>query len=184
MHAAVGRNATMSRKYLTHWKGWCRQCSARLCFTSCGLMIRFLFLTSSRSSSSTSSLRQRSGFGSAIQDLNADTLDRMHAFVKPLLDRWILKPLEIRRTQYCWPINPSFKKGLRNALTGLYVRPVRDRVQAILTRCPCSGTSNSFGVPYERGPDDPSPDVDELFDYGEETWEVGRSGGVSFQTMS
>jgi len=34
------------------------------------------------------------------------------------------------------------------------------------------GTSNSFGVPYERRPEDTVPSEDEIVDYGEETWEV------------
>jgi hypothetical protein len=35
-----------------------------------------------------------------------------------------------------------------------------------------SGTSNSFGVPWDRGVDDPVKTEDELVEYAEDTWEV------------
>lgn len=34
------------------------------------------------------------------------------------------------------------------------------------------GSSNSFGVAYEVGPDDELPGVNELIEYGERTWQV------------
>lgn len=43
-----------------------------------------------------------------------------------------------------------------------------------LTRVP-RGKSNSFGVPYDRQPDDTAPTEDELVQYGEDTWEVSLS---------
>lgn len=33
------------------------------------------------------------------------------------------------------------------------------------------GSSNSFGVPYERGAEDEAPTVQELVDFGEDTFE-------------
>ncbi|KAL7422462.1 RNA polymerase II transcription factor B 52 kDa subunit [Cryptotrichosporon argae] len=48
-----------------------------------------------------------------------------------------------------WPLNDTYKRGLRNALTGL-------------------GSSNAFGVPAET---DEQPSVDELVEFGEDTWE-------------
>lgn len=72
--------------------------------------------------------------------VSTDALDwcRMNHFVKPLLDRKMLKPLEYRKlqSQYCWALNMSFKMGLRNALTGLYVleeQGVLDRKDRVLT---------------------------------------------------
>lgn len=44
-------------------------------------------------------------------------------------------------------------------------------VRAVLKRD--RGTSNSFGVPYDRPDvDEDGPDEDDLVQYGEETWEV------------
>lgn len=76
-----------------------------------------------------------------------------------------------------WPFNDTFKKGLRNALTGLWAlfsllwtfwnHPTRIMVDN-------RGTSNAFGVPYEKSHKEASPSKDELVAYGEETWEVCR----------
>lgn len=118
---------------------WCLPCSARSCCTSCGLMILYPYPTSSRSCNSTSSSRRRSMSSSFAQSLVSDGICRMHAFVKPLLDRKILKPLENRKNQYCWPINPSFKKGLRNALTGLYVHRICGKMRHSTDTLPAVG---------------------------------------------
>lgn len=62
--------------------------------------------------------------------------------------------MHYKKQKMQWSMNDSFKKGLRNALTGL-------------------GTSNSFGVPFERhqATDLDLPSEDELVAYGEDTFE-------------
>ncbi|ORX37154.1 transcription factor Tfb2-domain-containing protein [Kockovaella imperatae] len=72
--------------------------------------------------------------------------------VRSAIDRKIFHPIQHKKGKMEWPMNDTFKKGLRNALTGL-------------------GKSNSFGVPYvgEDGID--APDPEELIQYGEDTWE-------------
>ncbi|WVR06593.1 hypothetical protein IAU60_003625 [Kwoniella sp. DSM 27419] len=72
--------------------------------------------------------------------------------VRPALNRKILHPLVHKKSKYQWPMNDAFKRGLRNALTGL-------------------GTSNAFGVPFEREADAEIPSQEELIAYGEEAFE-------------
>ena len=88
--------------------------------------------------------------------------------MRPAMDRKIFSAFAPAKHSQKANMNESFKKGLRNALTGLYVSPPVTRNEADELR----GTSNSFGVPYERRPEDTVPSEDEIVDYGEETWEV------------
>jgi len=46
--------------------------------------------------------------------------DRAEEVVRPALHRKIFHALTNRKGRMEWPVNETFKKGLRNALTGLY----------------------------------------------------------------
>ncbi|OWZ74917.1 transcription initiation factor TFIIH subunit 4 [Cryptococcus neoformans Bt85] len=81
-------------------------------------------------------------------------LEECDEVMRPAIDRKVLHPMHYKKQKMQWSMNDSFKKGLRNALTGL-------------------GTSNSFGVPFERhqATDLDLPSEDELVAYGEDTFE-------------
>ncbi|ORY22026.1 transcription factor Tfb2-domain-containing protein [Naematelia encephala] len=81
----------------------------------------------------------------------AAPLESVLDIMRPVLDRKILGQMQSKKGKMEFPWNDTFKKGLRNALTGL-------------------GTSNSFGVPAEIE-EESSLDVDDLTRYGEDTWE-------------
>ncbi|RSH83453.1 RNA polymerase II transcription factor B 52 kDa subunit [Apiotrichum porosum] len=78
--------------------------------------------------------------------------DAAEEVIRPARDRHIFLSLNHKGNKFQWPLSDTFKRGLRNALTGL-------------------GTSNSFGAPYARGPRDEVPTAEALTDYGEDTWE-------------
>lgn len=98
------------------------------------------------------------------------SLQSAEEIIRPALARKIFHAIQQKKNKMEWPLNDSFKRGLRNALTGL-------------------GTSNSFGVPYEQAEeaDDAPMNEEELIRYGEETWESilrymvssGLGGGLS-----
>ncbi|KAL0240587.1 hypothetical protein I308_106385 [Cryptococcus tetragattii IND107] len=81
-------------------------------------------------------------------------LEECDEVMRPAIDRKVLHPMHYKKQKMQWSLNDSFKRGLRNALTGL-------------------GASNSFGVPFERhqATDLDLPSKDELVAYGEETFE-------------
>ncbi|OCF35046.1 transcription initiation factor TFIIH subunit 4 [Kwoniella heveanensis CBS 569] len=79
-------------------------------------------------------------------------LPELDEVVRPALNRKILHPMIHKKAKMQWPMNDTFKRGLRNALTGL-------------------GTSNSFGVPFERDTEEGIPTQEELVAYGEDTFE-------------
>nr|ODN91824.1 transcription initiation factor TFIIH subunit 4 [Cryptococcus depauperatus CBS 7841] len=87
------------------------------------------------------------------KDINS-SLEEVDEVMRPAINRKILHPMEHKKYKMQWSFNDSFKQGLRNALTGL-------------------GTSNSFGVPFEKSNDTDSdmPEEDELIAYGEDTFE-------------
>ncbi|WRT68056.1 uncharacterized protein IL334_005031 [Kwoniella shivajii] len=80
------------------------------------------------------------------------SLQEVDEVMRPALNRKILHPIVHKKAKMLYPFNDSFKKGLRNALTGL-------------------GTSNSFGVPYDREENDEVPSQEELVAYGEDAFE-------------
>lgn len=41
--------------------------------------------------------------------------------IKPLMDRKILGGSKLTHSKMVWAMNDAFKRGLRNALTGMYV---------------------------------------------------------------
>ncbi|KAK4689016.1 DNA repair protein RAD50, partial [Tremellales sp. Uapishka_1] len=99
------------------------------------------------------------------------TMEETERVIQPALSRKIFLPIKLHQNKMQYPMSDTFKKGLRNALTGM-------------------GISNAFGVPYDRGPEDTVKPAEELVEYGEETWEsilkymvssgLGeRMGGVS-----
>ncbi|KAK8858851.1 hypothetical protein IAR55_003081 [Kwoniella newhampshirensis] len=96
-------------------------------------------------------------------------LVELDEIMRPALNRKILHPMIHKKNKMQWPLNDSFKRGLRNALTGL-------------------GTSNSFGVPFDRDPNDEIPSEEELIAYGEDTFEsilkymVSSGLGTGFTT--
>jgi hypothetical protein len=45
----------------------------------------------------------------------------LNEIVRPMLDRKILGGAHYQKNKTGWPLNDTFKRGLRNALTGLYV---------------------------------------------------------------
>jgi transcription initiation factor TFIIH subunit 4 len=103
-------------------------------------------------------------------------MDRAEEIIRPALERKIFHPIQHKKNKMEWPINDSYKRGLRNALTGLCV--------AVWSGAYERGTSNSFGVPFDRGPDDFLVDEDELIRYGEETWEVRSPAGSKLTRQS
>ncbi|WWC62915.1 uncharacterized protein I303_105513 [Kwoniella dejecticola CBS 10117] len=80
------------------------------------------------------------------------SLEEVDEVMKPALKRKILHPMILKKGKNIWLSNDAFKKGLRNVLTGL-------------------GTSNSFGVPFDREDDMEVPSQEELIAYGEEAFE-------------
>ena len=46
---------------------------------------------------------------------------RAEEMISPALKRKIFHPMRQKKNHMEWPLNDTFKKGLRNALTGLYV---------------------------------------------------------------
>ncbi|KAK6907749.1 hypothetical protein I203_101750 [Kwoniella mangroviensis CBS 8507] len=79
-------------------------------------------------------------------------LEVVDEIVRPALNRKIIHPMIHKKNKFYWPWNDAFKKGLRNALTGL-------------------GTSNSFGVPFDTPDDVELPSQEDLVAYGEEAFE-------------
>ncbi|KLT45196.1 Tfb2-domain-containing protein [Cutaneotrichosporon oleaginosum] len=74
--------------------------------------------------------------------------------LRPALARHIFHPLSQKGTKapkFHWPLRDTFKRGMRNVLTG-------------------QGTSNSFGVPFEGGGQAPSQE--DLIGHGEDSWEA------------
>lgn len=76
--------------------------------------------------------------------------------------------------KFHWPLSDTFKRGLRNALTGLLVATALVQVAQLTFR----GASNSFGVPSEGGHGQ-VPSIDDLVNYGEDSWEVRLSFDVA-----
>ncbi|WWC88390.1 uncharacterized protein L201_003301 [Kwoniella dendrophila CBS 6074] len=95
------------------------------------------------------------------------SLQDVDEVMRPAINRKILHPLLNKKSKMIYPSNDAFKKGLRNALTGL-------------------GTSNSFGVPFDREDDADIPDQQALETYGEDAFEgilkymVSSGLGVGF----
>ncbi|ODN74032.1 hypothetical protein L202_07507 [Cryptococcus amylolentus CBS 6039] len=83
------------------------------------------------------------------------SLEQVDEILRPAINRRVLHPMVHKGHTQSWPLNDSFKKGLRNALTGL-------------------GRSNSFGVPFDKpeyaGFD--TPPEDELIAEGEKKFEA------------
>ena len=82
-------------------------------------------------------------------------------------------------------VNPAFKQGLREGLTGGYVFDFLDRKRRSgdLTKQACSGLQESFGVP---APEDESRlpiSIEQLNVYALERWEVSREN-LSFQEFT
>lgn len=53
-----------------------------------------------------------------IHDANIILL-RCDEVMRPAIDRKVLHPMHYKKQKMQWSMNDSFKKGLRNALTGL-----------------------------------------------------------------
>ncbi|RSH90861.1 RNA polymerase II transcription factor B 52 kDa subunit [Saitozyma podzolica] len=93
--------------------------------------------------------------------------ESLNEIVRPMLDRKILGGAHYQKNKTGWPLNDAFKRGLRNALTGLHVQLVRRTVRT--------------------HPSDLSPSVDDLIHHGETTWESilkymvssGLAGGLA-----
>lgn len=48
-------------------------------------------------------------------------MNRAEEIIRPALERKIFHPIQHKKNKMEWPLNDTFKKGLRNALTGLCV---------------------------------------------------------------
>ena len=53
------------------------------------------------------------------RECGSDQNFRAEEIIRPALDRKIFKSIQHKKNKMEWPLNDSFKKGLRNALTGL-----------------------------------------------------------------
>ncbi|WVQ73426.1 hypothetical protein IAR50_002998 [Cryptococcus sp. DSM 104548] len=82
------------------------------------------------------------------------SLEQVDEILRPAIHRRVLHPMVHKGHAQIWPLNDSFKRGLRNALTGL-------------------GRSNSFGVPFDTPEYDMSdaPSEAELVAEGEKKFE-------------